>query len=322
MNNGSLGVDAEGKALVNLLELARENGRMTGLVTDTLVTDPTAAAFYAHGTAKDDRAELASTLAEKAEIDVVLGGGEADFLPTAEGGRRQDAKNLLLALRENGYDVVKTLEELDAVPRWRRAKLFGLFGKSELSLSSEEEGRGDQPTLADMVRRGIELLQFNSGGYLLVVDAGLMGRTARANNGKATLAETAALDRAISTALHYTGANSTIIVCGDVAIGGLTLNGFPERESAATEAGSSGHSWLTWATGPKGPAPRKLPNESAEAVANPDATPVIDEPAAIYMSAGENSASDVMAFGSGLGADALQGTLESTAIFDIIRDDL
>ncbi|MGZ4986343.1 MAG: alkaline phosphatase, partial [Chthoniobacterales bacterium] len=48
IKNGTIGIDGDGKTLVNLLELAREDGRMTGLVTDALVTDPTSAAFYAH----------------------------------------------------------------------------------------------------------------------------------------------------------------------------------------------------------------------------------------------------------------------------------
>jgi hypothetical protein len=35
-----------------------------------------------------------------------------------------------------------------------------------------------------------------------------------------------------------------------------------------------------------------------------------------------NTAEDVIAFGEGLGAEALHGTIESTTLFDIIRDNL
>lgn len=315
VRNGALGIDADGKALTNLIELARQNGRMTGLITNALLTDPTPASFYAHTAASEDRAELARTLIESAEIDIVMGGGSADFLPARKDGRRADERDLLLEIRGTGYDLVRNLEELDAVPRWRRAKLFGLFSRTELAFSAEDESRGDQPTLSDMVRRSIELLQFNSGGYLLVIDAGLMGRAARANNEKSTLAETVELDHAVSTALRYAGAKSTILVCGDVAVGGLTLSGLlPRGKSGAEllEAKPGRRPWLTWATGPN------PPGASTDAVDASDILP----PDAVYSESAQNIAGDVIVFGSGLGAEALQGTLENTAIFGIIRDNL
>ena len=80
-----------------------------------------------------------------------------------------------------------------------------------------------------MTRRAIELLQWNPGGYLLIVDAGLMGTAARENHGEQTLAETIELDQAIAVASSYMGENSTILVAGNLGIGGLSLNGTPFR---------------------------------------------------------------------------------------------
>jgi len=51
-----------------------------------------------------------------------------------------------------------------------------------------------------MVRRAIQLLQYNAGGLLLVVDAGLMRKAAEENNGERTLAQTLELDRAVGVA--------------------------------------------------------------------------------------------------------------------------
>ena len=229
VNNGSIGIDAEGNALTNLLELARESGRMTGLVTNASLTDPTPASFYAHASSKDDRARLARDLVEKGNMDLVLGGGAEDFLPISKGGSRNDDRDLVAQLQDAGYDVVRTREELDEIPRWRQAKLFGVFGDSDARAVESEKAPSDQPSLADMVRRGIELLQFNSGGYLLVVDAGLMRKAAQENDAQAYLAATVELDRAVSVALEYAGTASTIFVSGDVAIGGLTFSGFPPR---------------------------------------------------------------------------------------------
>jgi len=54
------------------------------------------------------------------------------------------------------------------------------FSTMETSPSPNQlEQRNQQPSLSDMVRRAIQLLQYNTGGYFLVVDAGLMRKAAQ-----------------------------------------------------------------------------------------------------------------------------------------------
>src|SRR6202011_5675397 len=113
------------------------------------------------------------------------------------------------------FEVVKTRAELEAVPAWRRSKLFGAFATAEMAFANQIEEKKEQPGLPDMVRRAIELLQYNPGGYLLVVDAGLMRKAAQQNNAERTLGETVELDRAIAMARRYAGPKTTIMFCGD-----------------------------------------------------------------------------------------------------------
>ena len=87
VNNRLIGSDSEGKSLPNLIELARQAGRATGLVTNANITDPTAAAFYAHTADQNDQSAIARQLAESSGIDLVLGGGADDFLPESKGGQ-------------------------------------------------------------------------------------------------------------------------------------------------------------------------------------------------------------------------------------------
>ena len=103
-----------------------------------------------------------------------------NLFPATKGGERQDTRDLLLELRGNGFDIVRTRTDLEAVPAWRRSKVFGLFSNNDLAYANQVEERGQQPSLSDMVRRAIQLLQYNAGGYLLVVDAGLMRKAAEA----------------------------------------------------------------------------------------------------------------------------------------------
>jgi alkaline phosphatase len=325
VNNGAIAIGPNGKPLTSIVELARQRGRAIGLVTNGKLTGPVCAAFYAHARDAGDEDNLASELIDGGRIDIAMGGGGVQFLPETKGGQRQDGRDLLLELRGNGFDIVSNRAELEGIPAWRRPKLFGVFRKGELAFASQLDQWSEQPSLPDMVRRAIELLQYNSGGYLLVVDAALMGKAAQQNDAERTFEETAELDRAVSVARGYAGPKSTIIVGGDVAIGGLSLNGFPFRKDsglALLGLNSAGQPWITWASGPKGTRSYGTPkvpegNGQPEAGKN-DAS----EPAAIYTKSALNTVEDVVAFGTGPATEALRGSIDNTQIFKIIRDEL
>jgi alkaline phosphatase len=179
-----------------------------------------------------------------------------------------------------------------------------------------------------MVRKAIELLQYNRRGYLLVVDAGLMRKAAQDNSAERTLRETVEMDRAVSTAQRYAGARSTIVVCGDVGIGGLHLNGFPFRKDngiALLGLNSSGEPWMTWASGPKGITPYGATKMAGSLEVKRDPAAPVElqlEPAAFYSKSALCTVEDVIALGSGPGTESLQGSLESTSVFKILRNGL
>src|SRR6185312_10798210 len=133
-------------------------------------------------------------------------------------------------------------------------------------------------------------------------------------------------DRALATARRYAGPKSTIIACGDVGIGGLSLNGFPfRRDSGIAVLGlnSSGQPWLTWATGPNGVTSYgTVKGANTPPPTPPESKSDVPEPAAVSTKAALNTVDDVAAFGAGPGTEALQGSLDNTAIFRIIRDEM
>jgi alkaline phosphatase len=323
-NNQSLRGDTDGAAAPSLLELARRAGRATGLVTDGKITDVTPAAFYSRRADVAALTDVARELAEGATIDLVLGGGRQDFLPETKEGSRTDGRDLLGEIRHKGYDFIRTKAELEAVPRWKRPKVFGLFSHTEFAFAGEVEARGEQPSLGEMVRRAIELLQYNRGGYLLVVDAHLMRKAAQQNDVEQTLAETVELDRAVALARRYAGAKSTVIVCGDVALGGLHLNGSPfrtDRGVAVLGLNSSGDPWFSWASGPNGArsygAARLVPQPSPGSSASGETS---QEPAAFFAPSALDTVEDAAAFAAGPGSENFRGLLDNTAVFRIIRD--
>jgi alkaline phosphatase len=323
VNNRAISIDEAGSPIKTIIEIARERGRATGLITNAKLTDPTSAAFYAHVADPNDVDNIARQFVDGGKIDIAMGGGAWRFLPDTKGGQRKDGRDLLLELRRSGFDLVRTRMELEAIPIWRRPKLFGAFAHNEMAFANQLKTRGEQPALTDMVRRAIELLQYNIGGYLLVVDSGLMRKAAQENNGERTLSETVELDRAVAVARRYAGQGSTIIVCGDVAIGGLNVNGFPFRKDsgiALLGLNSAGRPWMTWATGPNGAKSYGAPTKLGEP-AKPTETEHL-EPAAVFAKSALTTLDDVIAFGTGPGTEKLQGSAENTIIFNIVRDEL
>jgi len=324
VNNREVSVDPNGKPLTTILELARGRGRAIGLVTNGSLTNPTCAAFYSHLKNGNDVDEIARQLVDGKKIDIALGTSQAEFLPEAKQGQRPDNRDLLLELRQNGFDIVRSRTELESIPVWSRAKLFGAFANGDGG--PQGQTWNEAPALSDMVRRAIELLQYNQRGYLLIVDAARMRKAAETNSAEQTLTETAELDRALSTALRYAGPKSTIILCGDTAIGGLHANGFPFRKDsgiALLGLNPSGEPWMTWATGPKGLqayGAAKVPEK--EKLQDPNGGKEQNEPAVLYTKSALETVEDVVSLGSGPGTEAIQGTIDNTQIFKVIRDKL
>lgn len=322
----NLSVNANGRPLESILELAREKGRAVGLVTTDSLTAPTPAAFYAHASDARDIEQLVQQFLGKARLDVVLGGGAREFLPSEKGGRRKDGKNLLEELQKRGWEVVRTKAELENAANYRTGTIAGFFSNDRLAYSNQIESGSQQPSLSDLVRRAIEFLQTHGQGYVLVVDASHVSSAAESNEGERLITETAALDRAIATALKYAGENSLILAVGKHSTGGMNLNGYPFAQDhgvALLGVNAAGQPAITWATGPNGPLPPAPPAPPTETSTPPRAAPgAKTEPAAFQVPSALNTAEDVIVIGRGAGTERLQGFLDNTEIFQILREAL
>ena len=109
----------------------------------------------------------------------------------------------------------------------------------------------------------------------------------------------------------------------------MSLNGFPFRKDsgiALLGLNSSGEPWMTWASGPKGVrsygAGKTANGEGGEVDANAPTDVKDPEPAALYSRSAVNTVDDVVGLGSGPGTERLRGSIDSTAIFEIMRDQL
>lgn len=222
--NGVIAMDVDLFPLTTILEEAKFQGRSIGLVTTTQVTNATPAAFVSHVEDRGMITEIALQMVETGP-DVLLGGGEDEFLPIAETGcypepgEREDGRNLIEEALGDGYVYICDAESFDSIDSSSTSKLIGLF-------SDEGMIRPFSPSLAEMTRKAIEILSKNEKGFFLMVEAGQIDWACHDNDAENAISDTAGLDEAVSVAQQFgAGSNETlIIVTADHETGGMTAS--------------------------------------------------------------------------------------------------
>jgi alkaline phosphatase len=324
VDNGCVSIGPKGQSLISILQLARQQGRATGIVSTGPLTDASIAAFYAHEAKSGQVDDIALQFAQGGGLDVALGGGAQDFLPEAKGGRRRDARDLMLEMKGKGAEIMRSKADLENAPVFTTAPRVGIFANGDLAYSNQIEAGSQEPSLPDMVRRAIQFLELRQRGYMLVVDAELISRAAGQNDGEHVLTETLDMDRAIATALQYAGNNSVVIAVGKHGTGGMTLNGYPLRQEHGVGllgVNAFGYPAIAWATGPNGP--QRPAMTGSDQQGSPAQAGALDQPAAFYTNPTSiNDAEDVIAIGRGPGTDAIKGVIDNTEIFQILKPSL
>lgn len=218
--NGAIAVDTAGRPVATLLEAARARGMATGLVVTSRITHATPAAFAAHVPQRAMESEIAAQMLAQ-RIDVLLGGGWAYFLPSAEGGRRTDHRNLLREAEQAGYQVVRTAH---AFRQGLRRPVLGLFGPDHLPYEIDRNPE-DVPSLAEMTRAAIALLQKDPDGFFLMVEGSRIDHAGHANDAATHVREVLAYDEAVAVALEFARRNGQTLVVSvaDHETGGLSL---------------------------------------------------------------------------------------------------
>lgn len=189
---GRIGIDFEGNSVPNLLELARQNGKAIGVISDTYVTDATPAGFTGHTLSRRDKYTIARQQLALAP-EVLLGGGKKYF-------STKENKNLLNAARKQGYQVVENKKALKNV---KKGNVLGLFAPEAMPMAVEMHAHGNVPALSDMTRQALEILSQDPDGFILMVEAGKIDWAAHANDAGATLAELKALDDTLAVVYAY-----------------------------------------------------------------------------------------------------------------------
>jgi len=211
--NGSVNVLPDGTRLTPIAAVSSGAGRRVGLVPTTTVPHAPPAGFAAVQPRRGSEEDIAPQYIDR--VDVVLGGGRQFF----EAATRRDKRDLIGQYRAHGFAAVGTREQLIGAPGQAGLprKLLGLFSPGmipyTLDRNHSPELQRTVPTLAEMTRVALEVLEGSPHGFLMQVEGGRVDHAAHNNDAAAQLWEQLAFDDAIEVVLQFAARHpATLIV--------------------------------------------------------------------------------------------------------------
>jgi alkaline phosphatase len=342
----------------SLLGMAQAAGLATGVVTTTGITHATPAAAFAQTPQRDWESDanmpaealaqgcrdIARQLVEGpvgSQLDVIMGGGRASFLPETardpehpeKSGNRKDGRDLIGAWRaaNPGGTFAWNAGQLNEYDPASDARLLGLFEPGHMQYEADRAGDvAGEPSLAEMVELAIARLSQDQNGYVLLVEGGRIDHAHHAGNAYRALTDAAALDAAVARALELVDLNETLVLATADHSHTLTISGYPERGNPILGTVPSGdarpvlardgkaYTTLGYANGPGA----SSPSERADPAAGDPAAPDYLQQATVPLSGETHGGEDVVARASGPGADLFRGTMEQHTIFYVLREAL
>lgn len=216
--NGRVGVDLDNRPVKNLVELAKEYGMATGVVSTTQLAHATPAAFTAHVPSRSQYHEIAAQMAAL-EPDVMLGGGRSDF------ENRGDGRNLSAELVTNDYHLVYDATQLAAASASQSPRLLGLFAPGHIPYRVDRTEEDDYPTLSQMSLAALDRLDQDPQGFFLMIEGGRIDHAGHANQIERSIGETLGFDETVQSVAEWAAGREdvTILVTADHETGGLEV---------------------------------------------------------------------------------------------------
>lgn len=210
------------KPVASVLEGAKLVGKATGLVATSNVQHATPAAYSAHWPDRNHYNEIAEQQVYQ-DIDVVFGGGGKYLRPVSQGGARTDGEDLIQVLKDRGYTIVQTREEMH---RSQAPKVWGLFAEDAMERDLDRAVFAPrEPSLAEMTAKAIEILSRHPKGFFLFVEGSQVDWASHGNDPVGVVTELLAFHAAVQVALDYARSrdDTAVFVFSDHGNGGMSL---------------------------------------------------------------------------------------------------
>lgn len=371
-----------GNELVSALELAEIAGKSTGVISTARITHATPAATYAKSAdrnweddgdmpqaAKDAGCEdIASQLVnfepnlearlgvDVDGIEVVMGGGRRSFLPKDAAFNSADAVSAVEGDRTDGRDLTAEWQarypngvyainsaDLAAIDNDNVERVMALLNESHMQYEAD---RGNdvagEPSLADLTKQAIDILDNNDEGFFLMVEAGRIDHAHHAGNAFGALTDTVAFANAVRAADEATSDEDTLIIVTADHSHVMTIGGYPKRgnpilgktvsvgsDAPALAADGLPYTTLTYSNGLGFRDLGAETDSDASYAAAPFSgrvdlssidteAPGFHQEAIIPLSSETHAGEDVAIFAKGPGANLVTGTNEQSIIYHVM----
>lgn len=210
--NKSIGVNNDTIPVKSILEHAEDHSKATGLVATSSITHATPASFIAHQSNRHDYEEIAADFL-KTDIEVFIGGGLKHFT------KRKDNQDLTQKLKENGYEVILKVEDLN---NSNSSKIAGLLYNNH----PPKYSKGRNNMLEVSALKAIETLSKNKAGFFLMIEGSQIDWGGHDNDTEYIVDEMLDFDRTVGLVLDFAekDGNTLVIVTADHETGGMGLS--------------------------------------------------------------------------------------------------
>jgi len=254
---GAIGLGPDKTPVKGVIEIAEQKGKATGVVTSVQFSHATPASFAAHNESRNNFEQIAKEMIYKSQLEVIMGCGNPDYdndgKPTSKkeykyvGGKTtwEDIKDGSVTGADADRDgkpdkwiVIQKAEDFQAMTTGPAPKrLIGIPTKHK-TLQQERGGdkkappfdvefNGDVPTLAQMTKAALNVLDADPDGFLLMVEGGAIDWASHKNQSGRVIEEQIEFNKAVEQVIKWVEQNSNwrqtlLIVTADHETGYLT----------------------------------------------------------------------------------------------------
>lgn len=236
--NGAISVLPDQSPCGTVLEAAKDEGYMTGLVVTTRMTDATPACFSSHASMRSYEDLIAEHQIGEYPlgrmVDLMMGGGSCHFLPNStDGSCRADNKDVVKMAKSKGFSYIDDRAGFDALEKGGAVTLplLGLFAEKDIPFEIDRRFAADvYPSLEEMTRTALRALsdatKDSEHGFFIMIEGSRIDHAGHGNDPAAQVHEVLAYDRAFNAVLEFLEQDATpgvLVSTSDHETGGLAV---------------------------------------------------------------------------------------------------
>ena len=237
-HNKTLGLDTNGRAVLNLSERAKQLGKAAGVITTVFFDDATPAGFCIHNGARSNITQIADDMVNSNSVDCIMGAGnpiyDFDGRQAQEPNYKYISKETWAALKngsaggsENPWALIQTRAEFQAMAKGKTPKR--VFGVPQVFDTLQQSRSGNVyadpyvvpltttvPTLDEMTLAALNVLDEDPNGFFIMIEGGAVDWAAHNNRSGRLIEEANGFSKAVEAVIWwvntYSDWNDTLLI--------------------------------------------------------------------------------------------------------------